>query len=445
MPAGLAYESGSCASALQITAFPRRTSRLQPYGLQKPNGLANESGSCASALQITMTNEQLHWLTQHGHTVLASLQLISLRPLKVDWSNSRLAHWQQTLLEEQLQFRQRAAGRFPDAERWLWTDRSLQQASDWQSAMAKAALFPAGCPVIDACCGAGADLVALSAGHPVLAIDRDRAMLELARANMRAHGQAADYLQAELPGALAQLSDVCLHADPDRRRGQERDTRTTHAAAFSPPLTDIVQMGQHARACIIKLAPATEIEAMDDQEWRRAWLGSGRECPQQLLMRGDLSWNIEAGHHGAMLVEHPELAYSALANATCDSADEPDRFVVEPHAALYASGLAAAWADQHNLLALPHAGSYFTGDEIFATPWSQVFEVVEHMSWDERRVRKWLKANHVGTVEVKTRQVPLDANQLQRQLTQPSGQPMTILLYRRSKSIRAIMAKRIQN
>ena len=392
-----------------------------------------------------MTNAQLHWLTQHGHAALATLQLLSLRPLRVDWSNTRYTNWQQTLLEEQLHFRSRAAGRFPDAEQWLWTDRSLQQASDWQSAVAKALLLPANCPVVDACCGAGADLVAISASHPVLAIDRDRSMLELARANMRAHGQSADYLQAELPGALDRLNDVCLHADPDRRRGQDRDTRTTHAEAFSPPLTDIVRMGQPARACIIKLAPATEIDTIEGDDWRRAWLGSGRECPQQLLMRGDLAWNIEAGHHGAMLVEHPDLAYSGPAVATCDSTDEPEQFIFEPHAALYASGLAAAWADEHNLFALPHAGSYFTGDEIPATPWAQAFEVIEHMSWDERRVRKWLKANKAGTVEVKTRQVPLDANQLQRQLTQPVGEPITLLLFRRGKSIRIAMARRMQH
>lgn len=389
-----------------------------------------------------MTNEQLHWLTQHGHAALATLQLLSLRPLRVDWSNTRFTTWQQTLLEEQLHFRHRAAGRFPEAERWLWTDRSLQQASDWQSAVTKAALFPNNCPVVDACCGAGADLVALSVSHSVLAIDRDRVMLELARANTRAHGQSADYLQAELPSALAQLKEVCLHADPDRRRGQERDTRTTHAAAFSPPLTDIVQMGKPARACIIKLAPATEIDAIEGEDWRRAWLGSGRECPQQLLMRGELSWNIVPGHHGAMLVEYPELPYSAPADTTCDATDEPEQYIFEPHAALYASGLAAAWADEHHLFALPHAGSYFTGDALPATPWAQAFEVIAHMSWDERRVRKWLKANDVGTVEVKTRQVPLDANQLQRQLTQANGEPMTLLLYRRGKSIRTIMARR---
>lgn len=64
------------------------------------------------------------------------------------------------------------------------------------------------------------------------------------------------------------------------------------------------------------------------------------------------------------------------------------------------------------------------------------------MSWDERRVRKWLKANRIGPVEVKTRQVPMDANLLQRQLSQTGGAPISCLLYRMGKSIRVAMATR---
>ncbi len=288
---------------------------------------------------MTNTAEQIHWLAQHGHTELAELKLISLRPLKVDWFRARLSDWQRLLLEEQLQFRLRAQPRFPDPTQWLWTDRSLQQASDWYSAITKARLFPPGSHVVDACCGAGADLVALAQQqHAVAAVDRDRSMLELARANVRAHGWNADFVQAEIPSSLAQLRNVCLHADPDRRRGQARDTRTTHAEAFSPPLADILAMAEATRACIIKLAPATDLILPAGSPWRRAWLGVGRECPQQLLLCGELTWQIQAGQRGALLVEHPHDLFCAEEGATCSTTDEPEQFVFEPHAALYASG-----------------------------------------------------------------------------------------------------------
>ena len=388
------------------------------------------------------SDAQFDWLVAHGHAALAGLKISSTRPVRVDWSAARFSDWQRALLEQQLHYRERSASRFPDPNKWLWTDRSLQQASDWQSAVTKATFFPSSARAIDACCGAGADLVALAERHEVVAIDRDPAMLQLAKSNLHAHGLEAEFLKAELPSALRELSGWSLHIDPDRRRGQARETRTTHTEAFSPPLADILSLGEQADACIIKLAPASEVELAEPRDWRRAWLGVGRECPQQLLMRGKLSWIIPEQQRGALLVEHSDQPYVGRTDVQCYSADEPEEFVYEPAAALYASGLAAAWADEQGLSALPHAGSYFTGQAIPETPWTQAFEVAAHMSWDERRVRKWLRSNKAGTVEVKTRNVPLDANQLQRQLSQAEGEPITCLLYRTGKSIRAIMARR---
>ncbi len=49
---------------------------------------------------------------------------------------------------------------------------------------------------------------------------------------------------------------------------------------------------------------------------------------------------------------------------------------MKPHAALYAAGLAAAWADSQELAALPHSSSYFTGPFRDVAPWSQAFEVM---------------------------------------------------------------------
>ncbi len=201
-------------------------------------------------VDMTDSTEALDWLIEDGHALLRELKILSLRPLKVDWSGLRLQPWQQSLLLEQLQFRQRAIGRFPQPEQWLWTDRSLQQASDWQSAVAKAGLFAPGSRVVDVCCGAGADLVALAAQHQVIGLDRDPAMLKLARHNIHAHDLSCEFVQADVASWFVSApapNDLCLHADPDRRRGAERDTRTIQAEAFSPPLSELMKLGQNAR------------------------------------------------------------------------------------------------------------------------------------------------------------------------------------------------------
>src|SRR5690349_3928166 len=146
-------------------------------------------------MAVSVDESEWRWLVREGHAALREFTSST-----ADRSDKHWQPWQQRLLDEQIGFRRRAADRFPDTERWLWTDLSLQQASDWHSASYKASLLPSDIRVIDACCGAGADSVALAQQHELTAIDRDRRMLELTRSNLVAHQQACHLYQAELPG-----------------------------------------------------------------------------------------------------------------------------------------------------------------------------------------------------------------------------------------------------
>lgn len=388
-------------------------------------------------------------MAREGHRLLKEVRLLSAKPLRVDTRQFRLDNVQQALLEEQLRFRQRSRDRFPDSDNWLWTDRSLQQASDWSSATYKASLIAADVPVVDACCGAGSDLVAMGREHCVVGIDRDPRLARLAQANLLAHGVQGDICIAEIPNSLGDMSRFALHIDPDRRSGEQRSTRTTHGEAFSPSLSECMAMAQSARAAIIKLAPATEIDSTSDvsgpwSQWRRCWLGTGRECPQQLLVRGETNLSIPKDEVAAVLCRRdiasevycgPQLAIDRIVA-------EPENYVYEPHPALYAAGLAPVWASEHNLSAITNPRGYYTGGESQPTPWAQAFRVLDVIAWDDKRMRKWLRTAGVGTLEVKSRLITIDASETQRRYSQSEGRPLVCLLTRSGKGLRAIMAER---
>src|SRR5690606_968639 len=72
------------------------------------------------------------------------------------------------LLLEQADLRRRAAEKFPDAHRMLFTRRGLEQSTDAWVARHKAARYAAALhsersPVHDLCCGIGGDALALAA------------------------------------------------------------------------------------------------------------------------------------------------------------------------------------------------------------------------------------------------------------------------------------------
>jgi len=425
------------------------------------------------------------WLIEQGRALLDSQ---GLRPA-AQWDMNqlptrRLETWQTNLLRQQLELRWRSRHRFPLPEQWLWTERSLAQASDYWSAYYKATLFPALVKVVDACCGAGADLVALARRGEVWGIDADPDMAALAQDNARVQGYPVPVSSERLVSGWRVEADW-LSIDPDRRT---LGRRTLEADEFSPSLEDILEMAEQVSGAIIKLAPATRYQADTlskiESMAQRVWLGNLGECRQQLLLTGDLRRGTqpvavlcepstkvrEAPAGGAAqepkpgLSREPKVAppgvleYSAASSQAALSAfDSPssrrmERYVFDLHPVLHASGLQAAWAGEHGLVDLGDPHGFFTGNALPDLRWAQAFEVLAVLPWDDRQLRKWLRHHQCGTVEVKTRGLPsnsrqptkpIDANACQRRYSSAEGEPVSLLVTRWEGRVRGIATRRV--
>ncbi len=379
--------------------------------------------------------------------------------------------WQRNLVQQQSEFRHRSRQRFPSPNLWLWTDRSLAQSSDWWSAQFKATLFAQGERVLDGCCGAGVDSVALARRGEVIAVDCDPTMTALTSSNAQAHSLHVETCSAaidrELMKSLSQDARW-LHIDPDRRPANRR---TTLADEFSPSLSEIIEISRWFAGSVVKLAPSTrmspELEQEIESDCQRMWLGNRGECRQQLLLIGCLP-NMPNRKRTAVLVEAPTCAERAV-DAACkftsrdhtkgrtvqfSSDDQPDdfeayelqpgNFVADLHAVLHAAELQVAWANENGWRPLGGIHGYFTSDSMkAASEWAQYFEVKEVLPWDDRKVRKWLRSCEVGTVEVKNRMVKLDANEFQRRYSGSGNRPISILVTRLGDRVRAIIAERV--
>ncbi|MFO0940866.1 MAG: hypothetical protein U0930_08865 [Pirellulales bacterium] len=416
-------------------------------------------------------NEVQRWLIDSGRAFLAD---------NAQKQRSGLSQIQQALLLQQIEWRKRSRFRFPDPSLWLWSDKSLSQASDWLSAIFKSAVFPEGRLVLDACCGAGVDSVAFTLRGPVIAMDEDPWMAALSASNATAHGKSIESYSE--PFSFASLRNARLiHVDPDRRPG---NVKTLEADEFSPPLEAILEMIEKTEGGIIKIAPSTRFSA-DRSRWieqncTRVWLGSFGECRQQLLLCGSarkaallsqLNPKLEppdanilrmavvlgfCNSSGADRFSFQSDFEDARRNFVAESfasnsadvegvnlTDEVDNYVFDLHSVLHAAELHEAWANQHKLAAITDSRGYFTGGEPISSPLAQCFEVMDVVSCDDRKLRKWLRQNKIGTVEVKCRLHALDANSLQRRYSSNSGEPITLLITRFDERVRAIACRRV--
>lgn len=353
------------------------------------------------------------------------------------------------LLLEQHELRRKAAEKFPDAGRMFFLARALEQATDLHVARYKANRFPGEERAADLCCGIGGDLIALAERGPITAVDRDRATILLAEANVRilagtgSRNRAHEFL-AEDVEQLSVASCAAWHLDPDRRASGRR---TTQLACYVPGPETIERLLAERKEGAVKLAPATEVPQSWQQEAELEWIGRDRQCRQQVAWFGTLARS--PGLRRATVLrtrphEPPVVAtFAAEAGIRPGVADQAGRFVFEPDAAVLAAGLDGALADHHGLAALHPGVPYFTGDTRNDDPMLSCFEVTDVLPFDRKRLRLLFRERGVGTLEIKTRGIEERPEGIRRDLRLRGDDGAVLLLARLGRRVAAIVARRV--
>jgi SAM-dependent methyltransferase len=347
------------------------------------------------------------------------------------------------LVLEQCALRRRAAAKFAAAGQMYFTRPGLEQATDQWVAHLKAQRFPAGQAVADLCCGIGGDLCGLARRGPVVGVDTNPIHAVLAAANGETLGLAACRLETADAAVWPVHQCAAWHIDPDRRLHGHRTAQMTYS---EPSLDAIRRLLAGCPHAAVKLAPAAEIPADWQAVAERQWLGSGRECRQQVVWFGALAHH--PGLRSAVVVDRRGRVSEPLIS----SPDAPRRiapairrFVYEPHACVVAAQLTHALAARFDLAAVHPQVAYLTGDRAIADLRLTTFEVTDVLPPDIRQLRGMLRARRVGRLEVKKRGVAIDPDAVRRQLQGRGDEEAVLILTPQSGSIRAILARRVDD
>ena len=372
------------------------------------------------------------------------------------------------LVAEQADLRRRAAEKFVLTERLFFTPQGLEQATDEVVARYKARRFPVSEPVADLCCGIGGDLMALAVRGPVIGVERDLMTAALAEANLRAailagslagkRGRNERQIIATDVSQFSVSAFAAWHLDPDRRPGGRR---TTRVELHEPGPEVIARLLAECPHGALKLAPAAVLDdsSRDRSDpsiagipWREAeleWISRKRQCRQLVAWFGSLAQT--PGQRRATLLASDLLtpdAHLVLASLVGVPEAEPPvaaqigRFVYEPDSAVLAANLTGALAASCSLQSVAGGVAYLTADEPQDSPLLAAFEVLEVMPYRAKILKAWLRARHIGRLEVKKRGIDLDPRRVQNELQAAGDNEATLLLCRIAGKITAILARR---
>ena len=346
----------------------------------------------------------------------------------------------------QVALRRRARWKFGEGAQRLWFTRDgLEQATRPEVAALHARRFvDAGVRrVVDLGCGIGSDALAfVRAGLDVVAVERDPATADVARANLagavEAAGASGHDVEAEV--VVADVADVLaaglepadgVFADPARRDARGRVWR---AQDFSPDLSTLLALASPDRVLGIKLGPALP-HALVPRGSEAEWVSHQGDVVEVGVWSGPGS---AAGRRSVLLWPGERL----VATDVRLEVRPVGAYVHEPDGAVIRAGAVATLGERLGAGLLDAQIAYLTSDTLVTVPGAATFAGDEVLPYDLKRLRRWVRERGIGALEIKRRGLDVDPVDLRRSLRPHGSGAATLLLSRTPEGAVAIVVRR---
>jgi len=334
--------------------------------------------------------------------------------------------------------RQRAATKFSRADEMWFHRTGMEQSTSEAVARHKAKRFQNGAvsEVVDLCSGIGMDSIALAEnGLTVTAVDQSELSAEYLKRNAAVYGVADQITTCIADVNEFDVVEKIIHIDPDRRAGRQRAIRLED---YTPPLEYLQRLTEKSPGGAIKLSPASnfggkflgcEVELISlHGECKEAtiWYGS---------LRSESDFTVTILPTGFTVTGDPWLARAPITPL--------GSYIYDPDPALVRAGLIDVYCEQAGLSRLDDAEEYLTSDEPVSSPAVACFEVLADLPNNDKAVRKYLRGQSFGQMEIKCRHVPVNADQYRKKLPLNGTDPGVLIIARVQGKTRTILAKRI--
>ena len=343
------------------------------------------------------------------------------------------------------QLRGKAHGKAMDPALRFLTPKGLQQSSAGPVAAYRAQRIAELAPdslIWDCTAGIGADSLALRRrGLRVIASDLDAQTLACAASNLAQLGPVHWVVRADARQPPCEADVVLL--DPDRR---PQGTREGHTERWSPPLNSCLALALEHRGACLKLPPGMDtarLTGLGKAAHGLQWISLGGQLREMALWTGNLVGDL--GGQREALVLGPEGQRGTLRGEPEElQALDPGqlgavKWLAEPDPAVIRAGLVGPLARKLGLRPIGPRLAYLGGDQRPSSPLLRSWRVLGTSTLDPKRVRALLREHDVGTLTVKKRGHPDDAQTLARRFKGPGRQPGLLAVARLERGHAALL------
>lgn len=320
------------------------------------------------------------------------------------WLRKSLSAEQAGALIELGRARQALGGRHSLAGSLFLDTSAAAQASSELVADWRARRFVGAGRILDLCCGAGIDTLALAKVGSVLALDCDAVRVRFAQANAHEAGVTVVPIQGFAPDCLSSIP--FLFCDPDRRIDGRRVLDPQQAIPSLSTLQSLnVSEGMGIK--LSPMAPLSEVEHLGELEF----ISAKRELKEIVLWTGSLAQMKRQ-------VSLPEsgFVYTGEWGLEPELASCPENFLLEPDPALIRSGLIGHLANDHGLRGLSKHIAYLTSNDDPLHPLLKCRPILGWSKTGNKAIQKLLNNQDIGRLDISRRGYPQKPEEVRKRL-----------------------------